>query len=90
MHGALHDVYARLVDGVRVSGIPMSMKYPSVELYRTLHPRNRNGMTLVGRYLTLELPSSYFITWLSREQSGFSWRLKTFSDEIIIEILPND
>jgi len=38
----------------------------------------------------LEPPSSYFITWLSREQSGFRWPLKILIEEFIIEILPND
>ena len=37
----------------------------------------------------LEPPSSYIIMmWLSQEQSGFNWRLKAFSGEIIMEIHP--
>jgi len=41
-------------------------------------------------FVNLSLPDSQGITtWLSREQSGFNWRFKTFSDEIIIKIFPN-
>ena len=38
----------------------------------------------------LEPPSSYFIGWLSREQSGFRWGHKILSNEIIIVIHAND
>jgi hypothetical protein len=72
------------------SGIPMSMKYPSVELYRTLQPSKPQWYDVWSPAFALEPADSYFITWLSREQSGFSSRLKTFSNEIIIEILSND
>jgi hypothetical protein len=71
-------------------GIPMSMKYPSVELYRALHPTEPQWYDAWFPVFALQPQDSYFITWLSREQSGFRWRFKTFSDEIIIEILPND
>jgi hypothetical protein len=64
------------------------MKYPSVELYRTLHPSEPQWYDARFPVFALEPQDSYFIKWLSREQSGFRWRFKSFSNEIIIEILP--
>src|SRR5436309_928248 len=37
----------------------------------------------------LEPPDSYFITWLSREQSGFRCLLKTSAEVTVIRILLN-
>ena len=40
--------------------------------------------------LALEPRDSYFITWLSRGQSGFKWPLKTSAEAIVMKILLND
>lgn len=41
-------------------------------------------------FSALELPDSYFITWLPRGRSGFKWSLKTSLEAIVIKLLPNN
>src|SRR6266478_4587337 len=45
---------------------------------------------VVSGALDQEPRDSYFITWLSREQSGRRWLLKTSAEAIVIEILLNN
>jgi len=66
------------------------MKYPSVELYRTLHPSEPQWYEACSPVSALESPDSYFITWSSREHSGRRLLLKTFPEAIVIKTPLNE
>jgi hypothetical protein len=60
------------------------------KLYRTLQPSKPQWYDAWFSAFDQEPLDSYFITWLSREQSGLRWLLNTSAEAIVIEILPNN